>query len=291
MAVRPNGNLLLTSLAPNASLYEVSGPAGPSPIVDLHFTIDTVDGLLGITETSDDTFAVVGGKFSATGGVKGSCGLWIVDFSKGLSPELKFTTLLPDAVLLNGATTLPRCKHKVLVADSTLGLVWRVDITTGNTDVAVQLPEMSSGTENPLAVGINGLQVHEGYLWWTNDFRRTLFRIEITEEGLPNHGAKAEQMAVLPASRTDDFIFGPGEKDMAWVTTNSDNRVFAVKANGESVVVAGATDSFAVAGATAAKFGRTSRDWKTLYISTAGGAINGTTQGGKVVALEADHSS
>lgn len=287
IAVRPNGNLLLTSLTPNASLYEVSNPASLSPTVTLHFTIDTVSSLMGITELSADQFAVVGGNFSGTsGGMKGSFGLWSVDFASGQAPKPKLHASIPDAVLLNGATTVPQSKDIVLVADSVLGLVWRVDTTIGNYDIAVQIPEMGSVAGNSTTIGINGLHIHDGYLWWTNDFQTTLYRVRITEAGLPVGGAQVEKIAKPPALALDDFTFGPGNTDIAWVATNSDNRVFAVKPGGESVVIAGAADSFTVAKATACKFGRTKRDVNILYVTTGGETINGTTQGGKVEAID-----
>ncbi len=290
IAIRPNGNLLLTSLAPQASLYEVSDPAGASPSVAQLFSIGGVGSLLGIAETSHDVFAVVGGNFSLTaGGIKGTFGLWSVDFNgnntgKRRSPAPKLITALPDATLLNGATTLPQRRSTVLIADSTLGRVWRVDTATGTVDVAVQVREMSSGSANP--VGINGLHVRDGHLWWTNYAQVSLFRIRITDDGLPAPGAQAEKMAQLPSSFADDFIFGPADHDVAWVATDGNNTVLAVKADGDTAVVAGTQNSATVAYATACAFGRTRRDDRILYVSTGAGGVGEAVVGGKVQAID-----
>ncbi|KAI5456312.1 hypothetical protein BGZ63DRAFT_366961 [Mariannaea sp. PMI_226] len=290
IAVRANGNLLLTSLTPNASLYEVLDPACAAsrhPKVTRRFTIASITSLLGIAETGDDVFALAGGNFTTTtGGVKGTWGLWAVDFTaKGHNSKPKLITPIPDAVLLNGATSVPQRRKIVLIADSALGLVWRVDTVTRKYDIAIRVPEMKPGSSSPTSIGINGLHIHKGYLYWTNLSTTTFYKIRFTKEGYPARGAKVETVVKLSASRLDDFIFGPGKSNTAWVATNSDNRVFAVEPNGDNIVVAGGgggSDSNEVPGATACKFGRTRRDAKVLYVTTSGGS----TQGGKVQGID-----
>src|SRR3569833_4496316 len=63
IAARANGNLLLTLIHPNASLYQVENPSSRSPTLSLAHHIEEVDGLLGITVSSSVLFFVLGGFF------------------------------------------------------------------------------------------------------------------------------------------------------------------------------------------------------------------------------------
>lgn len=297
IAVRSNGNLLLTTLTPNASLYEIQNPSSKSPTVVRHFTIDSVRCLFGVVETAPDVFAVSGGSFNdTTGGVKGSFALWAADFAKEKSPKPKLIAKIPDAILLNGATTVPNHRNLVLLADSSLNVVWRVDVNTGKVDVAVTLPQGVPYVPNTVSIVTNGLHARNDYLWWSNYTQTTnpktgapeaaMYRIKITDKGSTAAHAKAEKRFNLPITGMDDFTFGPGKKDLQWVATNTNNQIFAVNSKGKYALVAGATDSFTVATSTSCTFGRTKHDGNILYVATGYTTLNGVTRGGKVVAID-----
>jgi hypothetical protein len=297
IAVRSNGNLLLTSFLPDATLYEVSDLNRQSPVVTRLFTIDTVTSFLGITETSKDVFAVAGGNFSqSTGGVKGTYGLWRVDFTHGPPSCPKLIASIPDAILLNGATTVPRKRHLVLLADSILNVIWRVDVKKGTVDKAVQFPPQIVTLSQAVTIGINGIHIHDGYLWFTNDtatvspatgdLETSMYRIKIDENGGAAYNVLPKKALTLPSGAMDDFIYGPRGRDIKWIATNAENKVYAAAPDGKYSLVAGASGSFEVATATACQFGRTKRDSHILYVSTGGGTINGTIEGGKVQAVD-----
>ncbi|PTB40292.1 uncharacterized protein TrAFT101_004659 [Trichoderma asperellum] len=296
IAVRSNGNLLLTSFLPNATLYEVSDLDCQTPTVTRLFTVDAITSFFGITETSEDVFAVAGGNFSQSAGIgKGSSCLWSVDFTYGQPSYPELIATLPDAALLNGATTVPQKNHLVLVADSILNAIWRVDMKQGRVDKAAQfLPERESSSA--VNIGINGIHIHDGYLWFTNDtatanpvtgaLETSMYRIKVDDNGGAANGASAEKVLTLPSGAIDDFTYGPGERNVKWIAANKENKVFAATPDGKYAVIAGASNSFEVATATACKFGRTRADSYILYVSTGGGTINGTTEGGKVQAID-----
>lgn len=288
IAVRPNGKLLLTTLAPNASIYEVSNPAVPGKAQLARLvTVPGITSLVGITETSPDTYAFIGGNFTATGGVKGSWSIWTANFHKNCDqPEVKVVAHLPDALLPNGATTVLGNKDLILVADSFNGLVYHVNLATGQSEVSQDFTEMKSGSDKPTAVGINGLHIRAGYLYWTNSVKHTFFRVKVTNDGHTAPDAHVETVAVLNTTFLDDFSFGPGHEDIAWVASNTDNTLLAVNRHGKSMVVAGGTDSFTVAKSTACQFGRTKDDKKILYVTTGGQTINGVTEGAKVEVID-----
>ncbi|KAL7920643.1 hypothetical protein ACQKWADRAFT_298066 [Trichoderma austrokoningii] len=297
IVVRSNGNLLFTTILPNASLYEVSDLDCQTPKLTRLFTVETITSFSGITETSEDVFAVAGGNFSlTTGSVKGTFGLWKVDFSHGRPSHADLIASLPDATLPNGATTVPQNNHLVLLADSILNAVWRVDVKKGTVDKAAQFTPESESAATSGIIGINGIHIHDGHLWFTNstattnlvtaDPETSMYRIKVDENGVAAHDASAEKMLTLPSAGMDDFTFGPVERNIKWIAGNVENEIFAATPDGKYAVAAGASNSFEVATATACKFGRTRRDSHILYVTTAGGTINGTTEGGKVQAID-----
>ncbi|KAG5988299.1 hypothetical protein E4U54_004698 [Claviceps lovelessii] len=287
LAVRSNGNLLLTTLTPNASVYEVVNPASANPSTELRFTTASVDSFFGISELSTDQFAILGGNHTPTAGTPGQWAVWTGNFAGGstLAPAQpqQFTAKVPDAVLLNGASAVPGNPDVVLAADSSKGAVFRVNVRTKKVDVTQDLPEMKPSSGTTYSIGINGLRVRGNYLYFTNSATHTLYRIMVNPaDGSTASGAKVETVQVLDASFADDFDFGPAGGSTAWVATNFDNSIIAVAPGGEARVAAGGTDSPVIPSDTSCRFGRTAADANVLYVTTAGKG----TEGAKVVAIE-----
>ncbi|KAG6009332.1 hypothetical protein E4U21_002640 [Claviceps maximensis] len=285
LAVRPNGNLLLTTLAPTASVYEIVRPASENPSTRLLFTTPSVDSFFGISELSPDHFAILGGNHTPTAGIPGQWAVWTANFagsstSASVQPQLAVT--LPSAVLLNGASSVPGSPDVVLAADSSKGVVFRVNVRTKRVDVVQDLREMKpkSGTTYP--IGINGLRMRANYLYFTNSATHTLYRIMVNPDGSTAPGAKVETVQVLDASFADDFDFGPALASTAWVVTSLDNSVLAVSLGGQVRVAAGGPDSSVIPSDTSCRFGRTAADANVLYVTTAGRG----SEGAKVVAID-----
>lgn len=285
IAVRSNGNLLLTMLT-TPELYQLRGAPGPSAQVELVHSFEGLAGLLGIAETTADTFVVAGGNFSSIGvGVPGTFSVWEVKLC-GRRPEVSKVVDIPEAVLLNGVVTNPWMKDEVLIADSALGKVFKVDVKEKRYQVAAELPEMAPPANTVIQLGVNGVHIQNGFLYWTNTLLNTLSRVRINKNGIVAAGAKVGTVATTTSS-LDDFALD--RKGTSWVTTNGNNSVLAISPNGKSVVVAGSISELTVAGATAAAFGRTPQDRDILYVVTSGALavpVNGTiTEGGKIVAI------
>lgn len=65
--IRPNGNLLVSTSTPNASVYQVHQPWTANPKVTLEHTFNEyVDRLIGIGQSTDDKYVVVGSRFDDT---------------------------------------------------------------------------------------------------------------------------------------------------------------------------------------------------------------------------------
>ncbi|KAK4183345.1 hypothetical protein QBC35DRAFT_508217 [Podospora australis] len=291
IAVRSNGDLILTQLTPKAAVFAIEKPASSSPQIQLvnEFPAD-VEGLTGIVETTPDTFVFTGGNLHT-----GEYFAWSVDFNRRPHPVVKQIVQLVDVGLPNGLCTLPWLNHVVLISDSSLGQVWRLNTHTGNFDVAVKVPEMTpvqQGGSGAAATGVNGITIFKGWLYWTNSAAKTIYRLKITRDGSIARGAKVEVVAKLDVGFVDDFAIDL-ERGIIFVTTGLDNRVWAVDVHpgGKApVLVVGATNQLTVAGSTSAVFGRTSRDRKVLYVTTSGALsapVNGTlAEPGKVVGVD-----
>lgn len=291
--VRSNGDILLSTLAPNASVYLISDPTVASPDVSLIYTFGSMHGILGIIETKPDVFVVVGSNYSELGRpVNGTSAAWELDFHYPSKPSAREITAMPDAIFLNGIESVPSSDTTLLIADSTRGLVWRLNTLTGNYGIAIQNPAMDAPAGAPLAIGINGIRVHNGYLYWTNSYEATFYRLRITADGYPAPGAAVQVVGKADAEFLDDLFIGPVGKDIIWSPTNLDNMLVALnpRANEPAVVVEGSPSRLTVAGGTACQFGRGQTDQQILYVATSGGIanpVNGTvTEGGKIVAVD-----
>lgn len=313
IVVRSNGDLLLTEFAPTANLYLVSNPNTKPNQHPIH-TFDSVQGLAGIAEPTEDLFVVVGGNITLGGngtsnnasGTGSPFFAWTIDFRDNTTfhgitdgqetkHNINITQIaqLTSALLPNGVASIPGNPDAVLIADSFAGLVWRLDIQTGSHKVAVKVPEMSAPTNSSGGVvGINGIKMHLGYLYWTNSATVKIYRVKLDRDGFHkgNGTAAVETVADLSSQATflDDFAID--DDGVIWVVTNSDNTLFAVKEDNKAVLVGGGKTELTFAGGTAAAFGRDHRSRKTLYVTTCGGLrapVNGTvTEGGKVVAVD-----
>jgi hypothetical protein len=142
----------------------------------------------------------------------------------------------------------------------------------------------------PFPIGINGIHIHNGYLYWTNSFATTIYRLAIDGLGHAIPGAQVETVAKLNTVFLDDLTTGPLDGDTVWVTSDLGNTVIAVQPDGSNVVVDGSKNQLSFAGTTACAFGKSARDYEILYVTTNGGLaspVNGTlTEGGSVIAVD-----
>ncbi|KAG6321711.1 hypothetical protein E4U22_001522 [Claviceps purpurea] len=302
LAVRKNGNLLLTTLTPNASVYEVVNPSSENPSAELRFTITSVDSFFGIAEIRPDIFAVIGGNHTSTAGKKGEWGVWLANFTKSntnndksnsATIEPRLAVKLPDAVLLNGASAVPGKPNLVMAADSARGLVYRINVNTGKIDITQNLVKMKSVPETDkdnstnYSIGINGVRVRKKHLYFTNSATHGFYRVQVRSDGSSSPSAfrtMVETMTVLNELFADDFDLGPGSQDTAWVVSNYNNSIMSVTTGGISTLAAGGTNSPVIPSVTSCRFGRTAADDHVLYATTAG-KRGKDAEGGKVVAF------
>lgn len=326
IASRANGDILVTMAVPQANIFAIQNPMTSCPTMTPVFQIPGSNGTHGITEIANrpDVFAVIAGNISLSGnpanGVLGSNSVWELDLRSsgsapatgpvgGINPDPSCPSALPLEVTarriadftmaprLNGAASVPGTSA-VLVGDSQLGVAFRLDTATGAITTALDFPEMKpvpgAGSADD-ALGLNGMKIRAGFLYFTTAASRTVYRVAILPDGSgPAPGAAVETIAAVPSASWMDDIDVRDDGSL-WVTTNTGNTLLALQpgaANGTAagagraqfsapVVALGAVNATTVAGAASVVFGRGSVSSKTGFVVTGSG-----DEPAKVVAVD-----
>ena len=182
LAVRANSKLVL-DVVTKPIIYELD-PSVSHPKPKMLHTFTGVNSVLGIDEIAPDLFAVVVGNFSNPEVHQpGSFSLWSVDLNPSKGPNVTLITAIPDANALNGLTTLPGTPPMVLIADSFLGALWRVNTMTGNYTKIYDSPLLLNTSSTKL--GINGIRMFHGRLHFFNSAQGTYGRILLHDDGSP----------------------------------------------------------------------------------------------------------
>ncbi|VUC25643.1 unnamed protein product [Clonostachys rosea] len=286
LAVRSNGQILVTFCsAPEVYLVD---PSDPSKTVLIHKFVN-VTAMSGIVEVDHDKFYVAGGvcDLKTMTSEAGSYRLWEIDmstFDTNGEATVKEALKLDKIGCPNGLELLSRSEKIILAADCEHGALFKIDITNGTHETALQVDEMRN-PENPfIPVAINGVKVLKEYLYWTNTSKALFCRAKIVENGKSFGDVEVIHQGFIG----DDFCFD--SNDNAFVTQNPFNTITVAKSTGGLVTVAGRIDQLDVAGATACQFDRRKGREHMLYVVTNGGLagpVNGTeVEGGKVLVID-----
>ena len=287
IAVRKNGNLLLNTVT--GAIMAQLNPANPQAELVVNLTNALGNGqpgsLTGIAETCHDVFTVAAGNFrfgpSVPGGVEGIAGsfsVWSVDL-RGHEVKSRLVTTIPEAGTLNGVAAIPGGnKDLVLIADSILGAVWRVNVKTGEYASIISSPLWLPSAE--VRFGINGVKVQGPYLYFTNSAQSTFGAVPIDLQTGEAVGEVAVFATGPNGTNFDDFSFKPNAGG-AWVATQP-NAVYQIPREAQPVLVAGGGDDMTLLGPTSTAF---AKDGCTLYITT-GGMGGPMPQSGQVFALD-----
>lgn len=278
MAVRPNGNILITTFD-HAHIYELNPTSGEAP--RLVAALPDADASIGIAEIGPDVFAVEAGFLNRSDyHLEGTGRIDILDFtclSKGL-PRVKTAAHYSQAKLPNGMAALPLFSHILLSADSITGTIYRINTDTGVVDVALQDPKLAP-MPNPdpflSLLGVNGLKIHGQYLYVTSSSEQFLGRYLIDAEGNPLQDLEIIMEYPTPRS-PDDFAVAQNGTIFGAVPLTS---VSKVTADHTVNYIVNYNDNFQRPTAVAL-----SRDEKTVYVST-GGRNEVGGKGGQIFAV------
>lgn len=145
-----------------------------------------------------------------------------------------------------------------------------------------------------IPIGINGLAVHKGSLYWTNTEREAIFSVLIDPlTGFARPNATVRTVASGLGFAVDDFavdsddnLWTAGGNTVAMLPAAGDD---AFRADIKPVIVVGSESSLTVAGSTSLRFADASSS-PLLYVTTDGGMaapVNGSVvEAGKLVAVD-----
>jgi len=287
LAIRQNGQIVVTVLSA-PELYQVDPFNTNSPSTLIH-RFPEVTGLLGIVELQHDVFYVIAGNWSihTLQTTNGSYSVSKVDmrFSEVLDGSIhppaivSKVTDIREGSFLNGMAVLNKAKGLLVVGDGGAGSVFTLNVGTGMYSKTIDDPTMKPTAS--LQLGINGVKIHNGYIYYTSSAQQIFCRMLINgADGTPAGQAEIIAKNVLG----DDFCLDPAED--AYVGQDPQNTVAKITPGGVVTIVAGSLNSTVVAGATATEFGRTQEDHTVLYVTTSGGVLGPVQiEGGKVVAI------
>jgi hypothetical protein len=300
--IRSNDHILITTLF-TPTLYQLSDSDRSSPILVHDFS--GYNSLLGIAEGHPDFFYVVTCNFSSTTEppIQGTVSVWEVDLTKysddpnptqsvhhrahgadDSTPSDSKNTVsvrkvasFPGKEFLNGLASLT--PTLILAADSVGGQVFSIDITTGDYSVVIKDDLMAPSTnKSVIQIGINGLHVHEDYLYFTNTGREIFCRVLID---LSTGKSKGAAEIVTANMAGDDFAIDAD--GIAYVAENPRSQLTRITPDDSAQILL--TD---VLGPTAVQIGRDDKDSTVIYISTWGGvSLSGAyNQTGQLIRVE-----
>ena len=263
IAVRSNGLLLATRVdAPE--VWQIDPTTGTGSVV-VTFP-PPITGVTGITELTADVFAIGAGQYNAgSGTVVGSWEIHLVDFASPGSLTPTLVTKIPEAGLINGLATWD--ENTVLAADSEFGALYKVDVGARSAAKVLQHEEMTSPAGAPMQIGINGVKVRDGHVYFSNSMRQSVYRVAV------NAGLDAAGPVETLASgfMVDDFALDAD--GTVYGATHPMNTIVKIVPGSPGEVIAGNVESLELAAGTACAFGRGKDDGKTLYVVTAGALV------------------
>jgi len=291
--VRSNGKVLVTIIgAPEIWQIDPKTSTG-----ELLYTFPTGDDYgnctLGITEYAPDIFAIAVGNFDipSVSGVEGSWAIWSLDLSYGYV-DVNYMTEIPPAVFLNGLTSLPPDEdgHFLLVADSYLGIIYRVDVVEWTWTTFLDDPSLKRNTSAAIQIGVNGIRLFDDYLYFDNSGQAPMFaRVPVTGDLTADGSVEVvAAAATFPVNAKyygyDDFAFD--QYGDAWLATNPTRSIVKIEIDEGrgQVVEAGGLNDETVRSCTSVQFGR-GDDATTLYVN-----VNVIGQGGKLLMVDSTAS-
>ncbi|KAJ6004302.1 hypothetical protein N7499_000372 [Penicillium canescens] len=280
LAAQRNGSLLATRMdVPELWSINPSKNISRKSCGSVLFRFPNATSVLGITEIDKDVFAVIAGNVSlpSVTPTPGSFVIWTIDLTSA-EPKAKILAPMPAGQFLDGMSKFN--DNLLLISDTAKGVVWRLDITTGNYSEALRDPIMLPAAGQPIAVGVNGINVLGDNVYFTSTTQEVFARVQVDE----NAAAVGPIQQLVSGFTFDGFALA--EDGTAYLSTNPQNELIKVTPEGRVHMVAGGQFRITIGGSTAVT---TNNDLSLLYVTTSGAQfapiLGETTEPAKVVAI------
>ena len=102
-------------------------------------------------------------------------------------------------------TALNSFSGTILVADTILGAVYKVNVSTGAYSIAIQNDDFTPTAAETQSFGINGLHMRGGDLYFTNSVQGLFGRVPINSEGAAEGDVQILARLEASAGTYDDF--------------------------------------------------------------------------------------
>ena len=266
LAVRNDGSIVVNFIT-SSDVYLIQ-PSAEHANPRLVHTFEGSTSVIGFAEVAPDSFVVTVTSLSGLGqSIPGSSSLWRIDFERPFSEKAKVTqvTKLPKIGFPNGLAKMN--ENKVLLADSTNGVVDVVDVQAGTFDVALT-DTLLARTSGPL--GVNGIRIRGDDLYFTNPAQNLFGRLPLDLKTGAARGPANTIFTGPPSTAAfDDFALS--ESGVAFLASAFSNVIERVNVRTKrEIIVAGNLNSTVIAEPTSAAFGRNGKE-DMLFVTTGGG--------------------
>ncbi|KAI0859450.1 hypothetical protein F4860DRAFT_515874 [Xylaria cubensis] len=276
----PNGCLLLGTSA-GADLWYID-PEALYPSAQNVITLPGSTALNGFAALGDGLYAVIGGGAPPQSSSEGPMQVHVirVDTEGDVNVTVDHTVAVPGTRSMDGTAALPKHPRTILTADAIGGRILRVNTDDHSVSVAFEHAALEP-TDGENAKGVNGLEIRDDYLYFTNSAQKTFGRFRIDENGTDT--GDVEILACLddmPDSVSyGDFGFDSAGNAFVAVHPSS---VHKITPEGAQSIFAGGVNSTLLEPTSVV----VSNDGKSIYISTAGIDSGFPVTGGQVVKVQ-----
>jgi hypothetical protein len=286
IAVRSNGRILVVRYDV-PEVWEIDPSASPASGRLVHRFPDA-SACSGLAETAPDRFAVLVGSAKKVLTMPKTWAVHEIDVAASPAKVRTVTGEVPKAGMLNGVTLLN--PNAVLASDTTKGVIWRVDLRTGRSEIVLGETGKDKRQNPVLGIGVNGVRYQNGFVWVSNTIKGGMTMIPVDAQTGRDTGAPVTFAKKLLL--TDDFAVAR-DGNSVFACSHWQNGLIRLALNSGETVVAGGKGTGVMLGPTSAVWGRGPGKESTLYVSTMGKSLlpmlktppDGKPEGGRVVAV------
>lgn len=179
---------------------------------------------------------------------------------------------LPTLAVVNGITSTPN-SSTILLADAYMGIIYKFDPVSSTLTTLLDDPTLKAPNTTSIRIGVNGLKISHGYLYFSNSHQLLLARVPLSPQGT----VTGPVQIIHNATTADDFILS-SDGLMVYVAEDEANAISSVDMSGMSAnasgvvydVLVGGGNSTEIMGPTALQWGVGEQASSLFYTSNGG---------------------